>query len=188
MNKKELPLPSKEDMQTAFELSNKMHEKQKSHYETVSKEKPELAHLFVKDPKVASLCGYGNGMLEYISGYFNINTYRQNGAYPFIQITANPVMIGYEPNVGQPTYFNGYIQGGYDMPEVHFENLFLAGTVQNIGSIIGVTLNIELFINPENVTLRLLEGNLYLGDLVSIYQHNFRAPMPIEFFGTGSFL
>ncbi|MEQ1961853.1 hypothetical protein ABLB69_01410 [Xenorhabdus khoisanae] len=186
MNKEELVLPDMEDMQKAFEVSKKIYKDQQSHYESVSKEKPELAHLFTMHPKMISLCGYGNGLSEYISGYFNINTYRQCGNYPFIQLSSFAT-IGNVPNYGQRVNFNGYIQGGYDMPEVHFENLFLGGVVQNIQSIINAPLNFQLFINPENVILRLFEWNIYLGDLVTIYQHNFQAPMPIEFSGTGSF-
>ncbi|MDC9589054.1 hypothetical protein PSI23_06895 [Xenorhabdus sp. XENO-10] len=187
MKNKELSLPSQEEMQKAFEKSYELYKKEKSHYEIVSKEKPELAHLFVKHPKMISLCGYGNGFSEYISSYFNINTYHQYGNYPFIQISSNSTTIGYQPNYGQQAIFNGYIQGGYDMPEVHFENLFLAGVLQNIQSVINAPLNFQLFINPENVILRFFEGYIYLGDLSSIYQHNFQAPMPIVFSGAGSF-
>ncbi|CDG21981.1 conserved protein of unknown function [Xenorhabdus poinarii G6] len=187
MDNKKLSSPSQEEMQKAFKKSNELHENITSHYETVSKEKPELAHLFVKHPKMISLCGYGYGMSEYVSGYFNINTYREYGRYPFIQVTSSLSTIGPQPNYGQQVMFNGYIQGGPDMPQVNFENIYLGGVLQNIQTVVNVPLNLQLFINEENITLRLFEGNIYLGDLTSIYQHEFHAFIPIEFSGAGSF-
>ncbi|AOM40793.1 hypothetical protein [Xenorhabdus hominickii] len=187
MNKKELASPNKEEIQTAFKISKEMYQNQKSHYEIVSKEKPELAHLFTMHPKMVSLCGYGYGEEVGLNGVFNINTYRQYGSYPFIQIISPSITIASEPYAGPNIMFNGYIQGGLDMPEVHFENLLLAGVLQNIQTIINIPLNLQLFINPENIILRFYEGNIYLGDMTSILQHNFQAPIPIEFSGTGSF-
>ncbi len=187
MNKKTLSPPSQDERQNAFKKSNELHENITSHYEAVSKEKPELAHLFVKHTKMISLCGYENGMSEYISGYFNMNTCREYGNYPFIQVASDLLTIGTQPNEGQKVIFNGYIQGGLDMPQVNFENIFLGGVLKNIQTAVNVTLNLQLLINEENIILRLFEGNIYLGDLVSIYQHGFHALIPIEFSGVGSF-
>ncbi|MCP9267969.1 hypothetical protein M5U04_07630 [Xenorhabdus sp. XENO-1] len=180
-------IPSNEEMQATFSLSKEMYEKEISHHSTVAREIPELAHLFVKKPNVISSTGYGAGLIEYISGSFNLNTFQQYGSYPFIQISSHSAIIGYAPNVGQRVQFNGYVNSGHTIPILNWNNFYFAGTAHNIRSIINAQLTIQLYINQQNIFIRLFDGNIYLGDLVSVYRPNSIIPVPIVISGVGSF-
>ncbi|REF28854.1 hypothetical protein BDD26_3818 [Xenorhabdus cabanillasii] len=187
MNQENLVAPSKDELETVFALSNDMYKQEQLHYEAIAKEKPELAHLFGKNPGANSLPHPGLNITEYVSGYFNINTYLQYGSYPFIQVSSYPVLIGTAPNTRKSANFNGYIYGGYNMPQLNFNNLYLGGVIHHTNTIINTPLNFQLFIYPQKIYLRLFKGNFYLGDLISVYQHHILVTYPIVFSGVGTF-
>ncbi|MEQ1976545.1 hypothetical protein [Xenorhabdus sp. SGI240] len=187
MNRENLITSSNEEMQDVFELSRNKYEQEILHYETLAKEKPELAHLFSENVKPDSLTSPALQQTEFVSGYFNINTYYQYGSYPFIQLSSNSAIIGHQPNTGKKTNFNGYIQGGYNTPLLNFNNIHLGGVVKYPYSIINAPLNIQLYIYPRNIILRLLKGNVYLGDLYSVQQNHILITYPIVLSGVGSF-
>ncbi|KMJ45276.1 hypothetical protein ABLB69_01415 [Xenorhabdus khoisanae] len=187
MNNENLINPSNEEMQVIFEQSKNSYEKEISHYEALVKEKPELAHLFAENLKEESLTSPVRLQTEFISGLFNINTYHQYGSYPFIQVSSYPAIIGQDPNTGKRTNFNGYIYGGYNTPLINFNNIHLGGVVKNTQSIVNVPLNFQLYIYPRNIALRLLSGNIYLGDLYSMAQNHILITYPIVLSGVGTF-
>ncbi|WP_099140718.1 hypothetical protein [Xenorhabdus kozodoii] len=187
MNIENLLTPSNEEMQNIFELSKNRYEQEILHYEALAKEKPELAPLFAENVKPDSLTSPTLRQTEFISGHFNINTYYQYGSYPFIQLSSYPAIIGHEPNTGKKTSFNGYIQGGFNTPILNFNNIHLGGVVNYAQSIINAPLNFQLYINPRNLVLRLLRGNIYLGDLFSVYQSHILVTYPIVLSGIGTF-
>ncbi|WP_338882846.1 hypothetical protein [Xenorhabdus sp. TH1] len=187
MNTENLITPSNEEMQDVFKLSKNRYEQEISHYEILVKEKPELAPLFAETVKPDTLTSPVLQQTEFISGHFNINTYYQYGNYPFIQVSSNSAIIGHQPNIGKKTNFNGYIQGGNNIPLLNFNNIHLGGVVKYPYSIINAPLNIQLYIYPRNIILRLLKGNVYLGDLYSVQQNHILITYPIVLSGIGSF-
>ncbi|MDC9596435.1 hypothetical protein [Xenorhabdus anantnagensis] len=187
MNTENLFTPSNEENQDVFELSQNRYEQEIAHYEALVKEKPELAHLFSDNVKPDSLTIPVLNQTEFVSGYFNINTYHQYGSFPFIQISSHSTTIGHAPNVGRKTNFNGYIQGGYNTPLLNFNNIHLGGVVKYPHSIVNTPLNIQLYIYPRNIILRLLKGNVYLGDLYSVQQNHILITYPIVLSGIGTF-
>ncbi|PHM48142.1 hypothetical protein [Xenorhabdus miraniensis] len=187
MNNENLINPSNEEMQAIFEQSKNSYEKEISHYEALVKEKPELAPLFAENLKEESLTSPVRLQPEFVSGFFNINTYYQYGSYPFIQVSSYPAIIGHELNTGKRTNFNGYIYGGYNTPLINFNHIHLGGIVKDAQSIINVPLNFQLYIYPRNIILRLLRGNIYLGDLHSTTQNHILITYPIVLSGVGSF-
>ncbi|AYA39714.1 hypothetical protein HZS38_03460 [Xenorhabdus nematophila] len=188
MSTENTSFPSNEEMQSVFDMSKDSYNKEIAHYEILAKEKPELAHLFSGNTtEEASTSPVIIRQTEFVSGHFNINTYYQYGYYPFIQISSNPVIIGHEPNIGKRTSFNAYVYGGYNLPQMNFYNIHLGGVVNHAQSIINSPLSFQLFINPKNMILRLYSGNVYLGDLFSVYQNNLFVTYPIILSGVGSF-
>ncbi|MBI6549691.1 hypothetical protein [Xenorhabdus lircayensis] len=187
MSTENVIVPSNEEMQTVFEISKNRYEQEISHYEALAKEKPELAHLFTEKAETDVLTSPVLQQTEFVSGHFNINTYHQYGSYPFIQVSSYPAIIGHAPNTGKRTNFNGYIYGGYNMPQLNFNNIHLGGVVKHAQTIINSPLNFQLFIYPKNIVLRLFRGSIYLGDLVSVYQNNILITYPIVLSGVGSF-
>ncbi|MDC9582954.1 hypothetical protein PSI15_15515 [Xenorhabdus sp. PR6a] len=187
MNKDNLLTPSNEEIQDVFELSKTRYEQEISHYAMLVKEKPELAHLFAENIKPDTLTNPALQQTEFVSGHFNINTYHQYGSFPFIQVSSYPAIIGHQPNIGKKTNFNGYIQGGYNTPILNFNNIHLGGVVKHARSIINTPLNFQLYINPRNIVLRLYSGNVYLGDLFSVYQNHLLITYPVVFSGIGTF-
>ncbi|MDX7989933.1 hypothetical protein [Xenorhabdus littoralis] len=187
MNNEDLMAPSKEEVQSLFEISKNRYDQEIAHYETLVKEKPELAQLFSENPQPDSLIIPPLKQTEYISGYFNIHTYYQQGSYPFIQVLSYSTIIGHEPHTGRRTSFNGYVYGGYNLPILNFNNIHLSGVVRHTQTIINTPLSFQIFINPKNVILRLFRGNIYIGDLVSTYQNNIIATHPIAVSGVGTF-
>ncbi|PHM66011.1 hypothetical protein Xsto_01516 [Xenorhabdus stockiae] len=189
MNQEKLSVPSNEEMEAIFKQSQDIYEKEQLHYEAIAKEKPELANLFggipVINPPIYPIPVIKTA--EYVSGYFNINTYHQIGSYPFIQVSSYPVLIGNNPHTRRNANFNGYIYGSYNMPQINFNNLYLSGVVHHTNTIINTPLNFQLFIYPQKIHLRLFKGNVYLGDLISVYQHNILVTYPIVFSGIGTF-
>ncbi|OTA21539.1 hypothetical protein Xbed_00285 [Xenorhabdus beddingii] len=179
--------PSNEEMLTVFEQSRNRYAQEILHYETLVKEKPELAHLFTENNQVSPLASPALKQTEFVSGHFNINTYHQYGSYPFIQVSSYPAIIGHEPNTGKKTHFNGYIYGSHNLPIINFNNIHLGGIVQHAQSIINTPLNFQLFIYPRNIALRIFRGSIYLGDLVSLYQNHILITYPIVFSGVGTF-
>ncbi|PHM36027.1 hypothetical protein [Xenorhabdus innexi] len=189
MNQEKLSVPSNEEMEAVFKQSQNIYEQEQSHYEAIAKEKPELAPLFGITPEIHPL-PYPVPVVrttEYVSGYFNINTYHQIGSYPFIQVSSYPVLIGNNPYPRRNANFNGYIYGGYNMPQINFNNIYLSGVIHHTNTIINTPLNFQLFIYPQKIHLRLFKGNVYLGDLISVHQHNILVTYPIVFSGVGNF-
>ncbi|MBD2812110.1 hypothetical protein ID853_14730 [Xenorhabdus sp. Vera] len=188
MNTENVILPSNEEMQNVFEMSQNQYKKEISHYEMLVKEKPELAHLFAETLNEEASTSPVLNLTESVNGYFNINTFYQYGYYPFIQVSSYPVIIGNEQNVGKRTHFNGYVHGGYNqIPQVSINNVHLSGVVRHAQTIINASLNFQVFINPKNIVLRLYRGNVYLGDLFSVYQSNLFVTHPLVLSGVGSF-
>ncbi|PHM61409.1 hypothetical protein [Xenorhabdus ishibashii] len=187
MNRENFFTSPNNETQDVFELSQNSYEQEISHYEALVKEKPELAHLFVENTQPDSLTSPTLNQTEFVSGYFNINTYYQYGGLPFTQISSNSTIIGHDPNIGKKTNFNGYINGVYNTPILNFNNIHLGGVVKYPYSIINTPLNIQLYIYPRNIILRLLKGNVYLGDLYSVQQNHILITYPIVLPGVGTF-
>ncbi|PHM39436.1 hypothetical protein Xmau_02779 [Xenorhabdus mauleonii] len=187
MSTENIAFPSTEEMKNTFEMSENSYNKEMSHYEMLVKEKPELAHLFSENTKEEPSTSPVLRQTEFVSGHFNINTYHQYGYYPFIQVSSYPVIIGHEPNIGKRTSFNGYVYGGYNLPQLNFYNIHLGGVVKHAQTIINSPLSFQLFINPKNMVLRLYKGNVYLGDLFSVYQNHLFVTHPITLSGVGTF-
>ncbi|MBD2782609.1 hypothetical protein [Xenorhabdus szentirmaii] len=187
MNNENLVTPANEELQTLFEISKNNYEQEIAHYEALAKEKPELAPLFSENLQPDSAVIPPLRQTEFVSGHFNIHTYYQHGHYPFVQISSFNALIGHEPYTGRRTNFHGYVYGGYNLPQLNFNNIHLGGIVRHPYTIMNIQLNFQLIINPKNVILRIYRGNVYVGDLVSMYQSNLIVNYPIVLSGVGSF-
>jgi hypothetical protein len=175
MNKEVIQKPTNEQRNALITMSQMAFEAEVQRREQLASQYPHMSSLLSQKVKPESRCGCGCN--QTVVGYFAFGSCGCGCSTP-VSITGTPVTIN-DNNVT----FQGVAYGDVSYP-FNTPPVYLAGALNDVQNVVGITLNLNLSITPTSVTLSLYDDNRFIGTLMSspAYYHG----SGVQFSGNGT--